>query len=101
MSGLASTFGSAAPGSAARTILRIGWAVAPGSRGRAERIAIREHSARGAVQNAHTCLCQISTEHRPADPPTKPPQPGPFEGCLYSLLGEDPPRRDHRHYVED
>ncbi len=34
---------------------------------------------------------------------TKPPalQLGPFEQCLHSLLGEDPPRRDDRNYLED
>ncbi len=42
-----------------------------------------------------------STEHQLADLLTKPLQLGSFERCLYSLLGEDPPRRDDRNLLED
>ena len=38
-------------------------------------------------------LYQIPTEFQLADILTKALQLGPFEKCLYGLLGEDPPRR--------
>jgi hypothetical protein len=72
-----------------------------GGRERAKHIDIRKHFAHEAVQNGHIWLYQISTEHQLADLLTKPLQLGPFERCLYSLLGEDPPRRDDRNFLED
>jgi hypothetical protein len=68
---------------------------------RAKHIDIRKHFAHEAVQNGHIWLYQISTKHQLADLLTKPLQLGPFERCLYSLLGEDPPRRDDRNFLED
>ena len=72
-----------------------------GGRERAKHIDIRKHFAHEAVQNGHIWLYQISTEYQLADLLTKPLQLGPFEKCLYSLLGEDPPRRDDRTCLED
>jgi hypothetical protein len=45
-------------------------------------------------------LYQIPTEYQLADLLTKLLQLGPFERCLYSLLVEDPQRRDDRDYLE-
>ena len=45
------------------------------------------------VQNGHMCLYQVPTEFQLADILTKALQLGPFERCLYSLLGLDPPTR--------
>ena len=64
-----------------------------GSRKRAKHIDIRKHFAHEAVQNGHMCLYQILTEFQLADILTKALQLGPFEKCLYSFLGEDPPRQ--------
>ena len=71
-----------------------------GGRERAKHIDIRKQFAHEAVQNGHIWLYQISTEYQLADLLTKPLQLGPFEKCLYSLLGEDPPRRDDRTCLE-
>ena len=49
-----------------------------GRRERAKHIDIRKHFAHEAVQNGHTWLCQISTEHPLADLLAKPLQLGPF-----------------------
>ena len=72
-----------------------------GSRERAKHIDIRKHFAHKAVQNGHMCLyqnhSQILTEFQLADIFTKTLQLGPFEKCLYNLLGEDQPlRADYR-----
>ena len=72
-----------------------------GGRERAKHIDISKHFAHEVIQNGHIWLYQISTEHQLADLLTKPLQLGPFERCLYSLLGEDPPRRDDRNFLED
>jgi hypothetical protein len=65
-----------------------------GGRERAKHIDISKHFAYEAVQKGHIWLYQISTEHQLADLLTKPLQLGPFERCLYSLLGDDQLHRD-------
>ena len=62
-----------------------------GGRERAKHIDIRKHFAHEAVQNGHMRLHKIATEHQLADLLTKPLHRRPFERCLYSLLGQDPP----------
>ena len=64
-----------------------------GGRERAKHIDIRKHVAHEAVQNGQMRLYQIPMKFQLADILTKALQLGPFEKCLYSLLGEDPPRR--------
>ena len=57
----------------------------------AQHIDIRKHFAHEAVQNRHTLLYKISTEHQLADLLTKPLNRRAFQHCLYNLLGKDPP----------
>ncbi len=60
-------------------------------RERAKHIDICKIFAHEEVQNCHIWLYQIVTEleHHLADLLTKQLQLGPFERCLYSLLGKD------------
>ncbi len=70
-----------------------------GCRERAKHIDISKRFE--TVQKGHTWLYQIWTEHQLDDILTKPLQLGPFERCRYSLLAEDPPRRDDGNFLED
>jgi hypothetical protein len=63
-----------------------------GGRERAKHIDIPKHFAHEAVQNGHIRLRMVTfAEFQLADLLAKGLPRRQFEGCLYSLLGEDPP----------